>query len=1088
MPEDPNQKLYKGAAIDPPGEVAAGACAYAELDVTTNFSFLRGASHPDEMVFTSALLGHRAMAVTDVNTVAGVVRAYEAARRVDGFRLIVGARLVFTGGDGGGDHDTPDLLVWAPDRAAYAKLCRLLTVGRRRAPKGECHLSLTDFLEHHDGLLAALAPAEPCDDCRPTLGLLREALGERLSLAVSCDYARDNATRLARFAALGRETGVPLVATNHVHYHDPGRRALQDVLTCVRHGCTVHDAGYRLFPNAERHLKEGGQMHALFAAYPQALRRGIEIAQRCTFSMGELKYEYPDEVVPPGKSMDAHLRELAYAGAADRYPGGVPDKVRALLEKELKFICGSAYAPYFLTVHDLVRFARSKGILCQGRGSAANSAVCYCLGVTSVDPDKFQLVFERFASDARREPPDIDVDFEHERREEVIQYVYEKYGRDRAAMTAVVISYRGRSAVRDVGKALGLGDDVLDGLAGKLDWWHRGTLDDAQLREAGADPADPTVRRLIALTAQLLGFPRHLSQHVGGMVISRGPLYDIVPIENAAMEGRTVIEWDKDDIHVLEMFKVDCLALGMLTALSKGLALVNATGTSTGRHHELHTIPSEDPAVYDMVSDADTVGVFQIESRAQMSMLPRLRPREFYDLVIEVAIVRPGPIQGDMVHPYLKRRNGEESADYPNDELREVLEKTLGIPLFQEQAMRVVMIAAKFSAIEANELRRAMAAWKRNGHIDMLKARIILGMRENGYEPDFADSLFKQIQGFGSYGFPESHAASFARLVYASAWVKRYHPAAFCAALLNSQPMGFYQPAQLVRDAKEHGVEVRGVDVNCSEWDCTLEETAPKARVAGKAGWGVNGPALRLGFRQVKGMSEAHATRIIDARTERGRFTSVAEFHRATRLPAAVLRRLAEADAFGSLGLTRRQAVWHVLELKDERLPLIEGHDDDGGGGNAGPSFLPFLPPMPFGQEVMTDYATQGLSLKAHPVSLIRGELSRRNIVTAAELQDATRSPHGRWVKVAGLVLIRQRPGTASGVVLETIEDETGIANLILWSDVYERYRPAARHAGLLQADGYVQREGQVVHVLAKRLFDLSRLLAGFRMESRDFH
>jgi error-prone DNA polymerase len=1080
MPEDPNEKLYRGAAIERPTKLApGGGYDYAELDVTTNFSFLRGASHPDEMVYAAALLGHRATAVTDVNTLAGVVRAHAAAREVEGFKLIVGARLVFADG-------TPDLLVWAPDREAYGRLCRILTTGRRRARKGECHLALDDFLEHHAGLLAALAPAEPDPGLAPTLRRLRDVLGDRLSLAASCYYAEDNETRLARFAALGRAGGVPLVATNHVHYHDPGRRPLQDVLTCVRHGCTIHDAGYRLFPNAERHMKSGEQMHALFRDHPRAIERGLDIAGRCTFSLGELKYQYPDEVVPQGKSMDEHLRELAYAGAADRYPNGVSDHVRGLLEKELTFIREQRYAAYFLTVHDLVRFARSGGILCQGRGSAANSAVCYCLGVTSVDPEHFQLVFERFIGPQRAEPPDIDIDFEHERREEVIQYVYDKYGRDRAAMTAVVISYRGRSAVRDVGKALGIGPDVLDQLAGKLDWWHRGTLDDSQLREAGADPADPTIRRLISLTAELLGFPRHLSQHVGGLVISRGPLCESVPIENCAMEGRTVVEWDKDDIDVVGMFKVDCLGLGMLTALSKGLLLANGERESRGEPPlELHTIPHEATPVYDMICDADTVGVFQIESRAQMSMLPRLKPREFYDLVIEVAIVRPGPIQGDMVHPYLQRRNSNEPIDYPNDALREVLAKTLGVPLFQEQAMRVVMIAASFSAAEADRLRRAMAAWKRNGHIDMLKARIILGMRANGYPPDFAEQLFRQIQGFGSYGFPESHAASFAKLVYASAWLKRYHPAAFCAALLNSQPMGFYQPAQLVRDAKEHGVEVRTVDVNHSEWDCTLEGGRHESDIPGKAGWGLNGPALRLGFRQVKGMTEAQAKRIVDARAVQGWFTSVAELHQVTRLPAAVLRRLAEADAFGSMGLTRRQTVWHVLELKDERLPIFEErnatHED------AAPC-LPFLPPMPLGQEVMTDYATQGLSLKAHPVSFVRQQLDRRNVITTAELADPGRSPHGRWVKVAGLVLVRQRPGTASGVVFETIEDETGVANLILWSDVYDRYRPAARHAGLLQADGYVQREGQVVHVLAKRLFDLSHLLAGFRMESRDFH
>jgi error-prone DNA polymerase len=1083
MPEEPNEKLYQGAAIEPPKRVAETPFGYAELDVTTNFSFLRGASHPDEMVFTSALLGHRAMAVSDVNTLAGVVRAYEAAQKVEGLKLIIGSRLVFADG-------TPDLLAWAPDRAAYGRLCRILTVGRRRADKGECNLRLDDFLEHHEGLLAALAPAEPRDELLPALRLLREAIGgENFSLAVSCNYAEDNATRLARFAELSRTSRVQLVATNHVHYHDPGRRPLQDVLTCARHGCTLREAGYRLFPNAERHLKPPEEMHELFRDYPQAIERGLTIAKRCTFQLSELKYEYPDEVVPPGKSMDDHLRELTYAKAAERYANGVSDNVRGLLEKELAFIRQHRYAAYFLTVHDLVHFARSRGILCQGRGSAANSAVCFCLGVTSVDPEHFQLVFERFISSQRKEPPDIDIDFEHERREEVIQYVYNKYGRDRAAMTGVVITYRGRSAVRDVGKALGIGPDVLDELAGKLDWWHRGTLDDSQLREAGADPRDPTIRRLISITAELLGFPRHLSQHVGGLVISRGPLCESVPIENCAMEDRTVIQWDKDDIDIVGMFKVDCLGLGMLTALSKGLKFIGG--------YELHTIPHEDPSVYDMICDADTVGVFQIESRAQMSMLPRLKPREFYDLVIEVAIVRPGPIQGDMVHPYLQRRNSKEPIEYPNDALKDVLSKTLGVPLFQEQAMRVVMVAASFTAEEADQLRRAMAAWKRNGHIDLLKARIILGMRANGYQPDYAENVFKQIQGFGSYGFPESHAASFAKLVYASAWIKRYHPAAFCAALLNSQPMGFYQPAQLVRDAKEHGVEVREVDVNESEWDCTLEQgkgsrqqgnEGSSKRGAAKHTWGLDGPALRLGFRQVKGIREDHARQLIAARQRLGRFTSMSEFHQVTGVPVATIRRLAEADAFGSMRLTRRQALWHALELSDERRPLL----DDVSRSTLDPSLPhsldPFLPPMPLAQEVMTDYATQSLSLKQHPVWFIREELNRRKIVPTAELQDPERSPHGRWVRVAGLVLLRQRPGTASGVVFETIEDETGTANLILWSQIYDHYRPAARHAALLQAEGYVQREGQVVHVLAKRLFDLSHLLQGYQARSRDFH
>ena len=746
-------------------------CAYAELDVTTNFSFLCGASHPDELVYTAALLGYRAMGVTDVNTLAGVVRAHEAARKIRGFKLVVGARLMFADG-------SPDLLVWPGDRDAYARLSQLLTLGRRRAPKGECHLTLADFLDHGDGIFAAIAPTWPWEE-QAICHRLREALGDRLSLAINLCHGDDDQSRLARAAALGRQMGIPLVATNHVHYHEPERRALQDVLTCVRHGCTIHGAGYRLFPNAEQYLKSPEQMATLFSHHPRAIERGVEIARRCRFTLDELRYDYPTEVVPPGRSPSDYLRELTYGGAANRYPQGIPSAVQTSIEKELNFICHSKYESYFLTVHDLVHYAKSKGILCQGRGSAANSAVCYCLGVTAVDPAKFQLVFERFASDERSEPPDIDIDFEHERREEVIQYVYEKYGRDRSAMTASLITYRGRSAVRDVGKALGFSPDTVEELSGKLDWWHRGTLTPSQLREAGVDPRDPAIHQLVTLTTELLGFPRHLSQHVGGMVISQQPLCDIVPIENAAMEDRTIIEWDKDDLDVLGIFKVDILALGMLTCISKGLAMINTY--STGPTVEMHTVPQEDSGVYDMISDADTIGVFQIESRAQMSMLPRLRPKEFYDLVIEVAIVRPGPIQGDMVHPYLQRREALRAdpnyqIDFPKEELRDVLEKTLGVPLFQEQAMRLAMVAAGFSGGEADALRRAMAAWKRSGGIEKFHDKFVNGMTSRGYEIAFAERCFKQICGFGEYGFPESHAASFAKLVYVSAWMSAITP------------------------------------------------------------------------------------------------------------------------------------------------------------------------------------------------------------------------------------------------------------------------------------------------------------------------
>jgi error-prone DNA polymerase len=1137
MPEQPQSKIRP---VPPPAitSVAPSRLAYAELDVTTNFSFLRGASHPDEYINRAAELGYRAIAITDRNTLAGVVRAHDAARQLS-LKLIIGARLTLV--------DGPELLVWAPDRQAYAKLCRLLTLGKRRAEKANCLLYLEDFLNIQEGLLAAvveralISSAVQLNSTKPVrfsldpLHLLRDAMGDRLSVAASCSYGPDDVTHLQRLAEVSRQYQIPMLATNQVHYHDESRRALQDVVTCVREKCTLGEAGYRLFPNGERYLKSPAQMHRLFADYPEAIERGIEVARRCSFTLDELRYEYPDELAPQGMTPIQYLAKLAWEGAAERYPDGIPPKVRALVDRELGLIEQLKYEAYFLTVYDIVRFARWRGILCQGRGSAANSAVCYCIGITSVNPDTFDLLFERFVSAARKEPPDIDVDFEHERREEVIQYIYEKYGRERAGMTATVITYRGRSAVRDVGKALGLGLDVVDQLAKRLDWWHRGTISANQLRESGVDPADATVLRLVHLTSQLLGFPRHLSQHTGGMVMTRGPLCEMVPIENASMEDRTVIEWDKDDIDALGILKVDVLALGMLTAISKALALINTRKLATEITEatekceseiqnfksdislsavsvisvarpklELHTIPREDPEVYRMCSDADTIGVFQIESRAQMSMLPRLRPEKFYDLVIEVAIVRPGPIQGNMVHPYLQRRQllregrGGQIV-YESEALRNVLAHTLGVPLFQEQAMRVVMVAANFTAEEADQLRRAMAAWRRSGSVDCFQQKIIRGMRDNGYTREFAGRVFEQIRGFGEYGFPESHAASFALLVYASAWIKRYHPAAFCAALLNSQPMGFYAPAQIIRDAIEHGVEVRPVDVNFSEWDCTLEsateitETTEKeatnlrfeisdlhssvASVA-RSNWGIDGPAVRLGLRRIKGLKATHADSLVATRKRVGRFDSIHALHRATRLPVSALRRIAEADGFSSLGLSRRQALWQVMELSDEDAPLFDETSC------LCASVPACLPAMPLGQEVMTDYTTTGHSLKRHPLALVREELTRRRILPARKIRDL----HEGWVKVAGLVLIRQRPGTAAGIVFETIEDETGIVNLIIKPDIYERFRPAARFAGLLQADGYLQRQGQVIHIIAKRLFDLSDLLAGYQFSSRDFH
>jgi error-prone DNA polymerase len=1167
MPQAPNPKL-RPAVPSPASGLKwrrAWQHPYAELDVLTNFSFLRGASHPDELVYHAAQLGHAAIGIADINSVAGMVRAHMAAKEV-GIPLCVGARLRFT--------DSPDVLVWAADRGGYANLCQLLTLGKSRAAKASCTLQLNDLLKACDGLWAALVP-QPIDrdavyspyGVRVAASALREALGHRLSLTISRHSASPaDAAVISRIHELSRSHHIPLLASNQVHYHTHARRPLQDVLTCVRHGCTIHSAGFRLFSNAERCLKEPAEMHHLFRDHPAALRRSIEIAQACTFTLDELRYQYPREVTPAGPTASEHLADLTWAGAADRYPDGVPEKVRRQVEQELAFIASKHLEAYFLTVHDLVRFARSQDILCQGRGSAANSAVCYCLGVTSVNPDKIDVLFERFLSNARNEPPDIDVDFEHERREEVIQYVYQKYGRDRAAMTANVITYRGRSAVRDVGKAMGLSLDMVDQMAKRLDWWDKGTLSTERVREVGLDPADRTVRQVLRLTSELLGFPRHLSQHVGGMVISDSPLCEIVPIENAAMEDRTVIEWDKDDINALHIMKVDILALGMLTAIAKAMKMVNSPrhptkdlSPSPGAEDDfgceaanatlnvqrstlnaqqknllqLHTIPAEDPGVYEMISDADTVGVFQIESRAQMSMLPRLKPNKFYDLVIEVAIVRPGPIQGDMVHPYLRRRDGIEPAIYPKAELKEVLERTLGVPLFQEQAMKLAMVAAGFTAEEADRLRRAMASWRFDGSIEKFHDQIVEGMVSRGYPRDFAEKSFQQIKGFSGYGFPESHAASFALMVYASAWLKRYHPAAFCAALLNSQPMGFYAPAQLVRDARDHGVEIRPVDVNHSDWHCTLEIgggsphaqhaagsmtaagasqresarsprwLAPAAtnRVApackplrllppgleDKHTWGHHGPAVRLGLRMVKGLNEDLAQRIITRRSNTNGFHSIDHFHRITRLPVATVNQLARADAFGSLDRTRRPAVWDTLALPDERLPLQDPKPPPATVDNTlfdTPLPAP-LPAMPLREEIQTDYGTISLSLKGHPVGLLREALAERNIIPAAQLP---RKAAGRWVSVAGLVLIRQRPGTASGIVFVTMEDETGVVNLIIRPHIYDRFRPAARYATLLQADGPLERQGKVQHVLAERLIDLSKALQGYDLRSRDFH
>ncbi|MEQ9095178.1 MAG: error-prone DNA polymerase [Phycisphaerales bacterium] len=1067
---------------DAPTPAQLAATPYAELAVTSNYTFLTGASHPEEFVDRAADLGHAAAAIADTNTLAGVVRAHVAAKE-RGIPLAVGSRLVM--GDG------LAMLAFATDRPAYSRLSRLLTLGKRRAPKGECHLELHDLLEHQAGLLAVVVPPAVLDeDFIAVLHGMRETFDDRLSMAAARTYRPDDHERFAQLAALSQYTRVPLVASNDAHYHDPGRRELQDVLTCIRHGCTVDTAGYRLHPNAERHLKPADEMARLFRDLPGAVERAAEVALRATaFSMDELRYQYPAEACPEGMSPPAYLRRETLRGAERRYPDGVPEKVRGTIEHELALIAELGYEAYFLTCYDIMNFARMRGILCQGRGGAANSAVCYCLGITEVDPSTHSVLFERFISRSRGEPPDIDIDFEHERREEVIQYLYQKYGRDRAALTAEVITYRGRSAVREVGKALGLSLDGVDTLARNLDRWGDDP-GDGRIREAGFDPEDPTMGRIMRLTRELIGFPRHLSQHVGGFVITNGPLHDLVPIENAAMEDRTVIEWDKDDIDAMGMLKVDCLGLGMLTCVRKSLEF---SGSQTFNRFRGIIGSMADPAVYDMICRADTVGVFQIESRAQMSMLPRLKPRCFYDLVIEVAIVRPGPIQGDMVHPYLRRREGAEPVSFPSEEVRAVLERTLGVPLFQEQAMQLAICAGGFTPDEADALRRAMAAWKRKGdQIYRFGQKLVDGMTANGYPRDFAERCFEQIRGFSEYGFPESHAASFAILVWVSCWLKRHEPAAFCAALINSQPMGFYQPAQIVRDAREHGVEVRPIDVNKSAWDCTLEgrdEEIERRRDEVKnedpTSWGSNGPAVRLGMRLAKGMVEADAHRIADAVAMHGPFETVERLWRASQVSVRSLRALANADAFNSMGLDRQRALWQIKPLRDDPLPLFDPIERD---ANRDTDALDDLPAVPANRMVLEDYASMGLSLKAHPMSFIRETLDTRGVTPTSDLRRERLCPQGREVSVAGLVLMRQRPGTASGVVFITLEDETGIANLILWKDTFEQFRRVARLSRVMLAHGRIERQGEVVHVHVHRLECLDEQLDTLVVKSRDFH
>jgi error-prone DNA polymerase len=1022
---------------------------YAELQVASAFSFLRGASSPEELAATASVLGLSAIGITDLNSVAGVVRMWDAAKEV-GVRLVVGARLSFR-------DDTPDLLCYPQDRAAWGRLTRLLTIGKGRVPHGDtgdaakatnrCFLHYTDLLEHGEGqLLLAVAPERLDAGFRENLQRLRPDFRGRAFLAANRRYRGDDASRLRAMA----ELPLPMVATSDVLYHLPDRRPLQDAMTCIRLGCRIDQAGLALQPNAERHLKSPKEMERLFREYPEAVRRTEDIVERCGFSLGELAYEYPDEPIPPGLTPDEHLADLTLQGAAVRYPDGIPLRVLDTIEKELRIIAQLNYARYFLTVHDIVRYAVSRDILCQGRGSAANSAVCYCLHITAVDPAQINLLFERFISTERREPPDIDVDFEHERREEVIQYIYERYGRERAGIAATVIHYRPKRAIREVGKVMGLSEDATAALSAQS--WHAGgeLWSDDCLTEIGLDPQSFVVSRSIDLARQLVGLPRHLSQHVGGFVLTRDRLDETVPIGRAAMDQRTFIEWDKDDIDRLGIMKVDVLALGILTCIRKAFELLGIKN--------LAGVPTEDTAVYDMLCRGDSIGVFQVESRAQINMLPRLRPREFYDLVIEVAIVRPGPIQGDMVHPYLRRRQGLEERDLPSpapeygsaDELEQVLGRTLGVPLFQEQAMRIAIDAAKFTPEEANQLRRSMATFRNSGTIHRFFEKMVAGMVARGYAQDFAERCFHQIEGFGTYGFPESHAASFALLVYVSAWLKCHHPAAFACALLNSQPMGFYAPAQIVRDAREHGVEVRPIDVAASAWDCTLEEGA-----------------LRLGFRLINGFSQEWAERLVEARGSSFAASSFPELVR-TGLPRAALVMLAEADALRSQKLDRRAALWQVRGLSDvAELPLF-AHQP------VAIHHVP-LPVMTTGEHVITDYQTAGLSLKSHPMRFLRTQFNGEGVLSCAQaavLADGTR------LSVAGVVLVRQRPGNGN-VVFCTIEDETGIANIVVWSSLLERFRRAMMGSSLLLVTGRLQRSPEgIIHVIAERLDDRSTMMA----------
>jgi error-prone DNA polymerase len=1030
---------------------------YAELHCLSNFSFLRGASHAQELVRQAARLRYCAIAITDECSMAGVVRAHSALRELREENkenkenndiplpsLIIGTEVRLS--------DGPKLVLLATDRAGYGRLCALITLGRMRSAKGRYSLSLADLDDGLPGCLALLVPRLGPEDPADARWLTAR-FPERAWIAVELLRGPDDLGQLNALRELGKSAGLPLVAAGDVHMHVRSRRRLQDVLTAVRLRKPVHECGHALFPSGERHLRPKATLLTLYP--PDLLAESVKIARLCTLNLNDLKYEYPEEIVPTGQEPHEYLRDEVEKGLKKQFPEGVPDAVREQVKKELDLIRELGYERFFLTVYDIVNFARSKNILCQGRGSAANSTVCWALRITTIETKLENLLFERFLTKERNEPPDIDVDFEHERREEVIQYIYEKYGRHRTALAATVISYRPKSALRDVGKALGLEPHQADRLSASLAWWDNRRELPQRVREAGFDPGSPTVHQLLGLVETIVGFPRHLSQHVGGFVISGGPLSELVPIENAAMDKRSIIQWDKDDLDELGLLKVDVLALGMLSVIRRALEFISKR---RGEPWLMERIPREDPKVYEMIGHADTVGVFQIESRAQMSMLPRLKPKDFYDLVIEIAIVRPGPIQGDMVHPYLRRRQGLEPVTYPSEAVRAVLERTLGVPIFQEQVMKLAIVAAGFSAGDADKLRRSMAAWRRKGNIEEWGEKVIQGLLRNGYPKEFAGRIKQQIMGFGEYGFPESHSASFALLAYVSAWIKLHEPAAFLAGLINSQPMGFYAPAQLVQDARRHGVEVRPVDVSASDYDCTLENDA-----------------VRLGLRMIKGLSEAGAQRIAVARAVRA-FESVHDIATRAQLDRRDLRALSEAGAFASISEHRRVAYWEVAGIEAKPHLLRDAPVDEARPALAAPTE---------GQNIVSDFQRVGLTLGRHPLALLRRQLSRLRLSTAEQLRAL---PHGRAARTAGLVIGRQRPGTASGVVFVTLEDETGCVNVVVWNHLVERQRKELLGSRLMGVEGVLEREGEVVHLVAKRLVDRTAMLGRLPTSSRDFH